>query len=170
MAIIRNIILVLLFVGCGANMDYVLDRAKKINKNGEFISFNTLDSNGDQLSMNKGGDKVTLLIFSGQYCYSCIKETERFIASLNDPDVAPAKINIITLVVLAEVIDADDFKFFNQVPWTVGIDHDQSLVQRYCGTVLVPCLVVQDPVRGILMTHIGEMPLDKLKQFTGEWE
>lgn len=163
-------LILLLLLGCGRQMDYLLSEQSPLTKLTQNLSITAIDSNGDSFDVVEDAGKVTLLIFGQDTCIVCGEETEHFLGSLNNPLLAPTRINMVTLLVGAIVEDADYWKFIFDVPWKVGIDTTGEIFRQYCPLNTVPCIVVHDPLKGIVLRHHGAIDLDYLKSLTGPWE
>ncbi len=127
-------------------------------------------SDGEEIDLNELISKNTFLIFAEQFCDTCIHETEIFIDHLNNKTQAPDKINMITVLVGGIEIDAQDFKDFNEVPWDVGYDENSELYKQYCSKDTVPCLVIFNPEKGIVLSQHGALALEQILELTGSWE
>ena len=169
MAPLKILLVFILLASCGRQMDYILSE-QPIVKLTDNLSVTAIDSDGNSFKVAADPSKVTLLIFGQDTCIVCGEETEHFVASLADPMVAPSKINMVTLLVGAIVEDADYWKFIFDVPWKVGVDTNGQIFKKYCPLNTVPCIIVHDPAKGIVLRHHGAIDINYLKSLTGPWE
>ena len=118
----------------------------------------------------KDGGKITLLVFGGSGCGSCIEEAQTLAAvtSLHG-SAAPTKINLITVLVGDTVSSGRDFKERYKITWPVVIDNDSSLFHTLCPEPLIRCFIFHDPNRGIYFRTQDAMTVAQMKEKTGAW-
>ena len=166
-------ILLILCFSCGKNLEFQLQKEKDRTvvgpRNKEGLQ-GELDSTNGKVSLGILNDKITMLVFAQDTCEVCIKETELFISHLPDRTKAPKSFNLLTILIGAQKIDADDFKDFFEVPWTVAFEEKANLFKKYCPKDSVPCVVIHDPKKGIVLRHHGALEFDEIKKHTGEWQ
>lgn len=168
-----GLLLLPFLLSCGVSRPFV----RIVTENGpppptselQFIEGGFNAPSGEVISFDALKSKPLVLIFASDTCDICLKETRLLINHL-EGDKVPAQIGLITLLLGATRQDAIDWQTANEVPWTVAPEGDLSLYRKYCSKGTVPCLVVQTPSSGIVLTHSGELSVEEIVKLTGPWE
>ena len=113
-------------------------------------------------------DKFSIILFSEEFCKSCIEETEMIRDYLKGESVS--RIKLITILVGATEEDAKYWKDQWGVFWPVETDRDGRYYKRACQKIIsVPCIIINHPKQGVIFHHVGKSSIKDLEYFTGPW-
>jgi hypothetical protein len=135
-----------------------------------YIEGNFRDLNQAQISLGDYKSKTLIVIFASDTCEVCASEVEEIKSSLREPDRAPSKVEILSLLLGADVQDARDWRNSHSIPWRVGYLDALGLFRQWCPGGQVPCVIVQRPERGIVLQRASKVSVAELHALTGDWE
>ncbi|HLE09865.1 MAG: hypothetical protein A2504_10895 [Bdellovibrionales bacterium RIFOXYD12_FULL_39_22] len=168
------------FAGCGANLRYKAEKPKNEVVGGEdnlrpnederyVLNYKVSNLDGGTIDLADDDKKFSILLFSTDTCETCVEETQAILQALQDRESPPANINLLTILVAVYPEDAIWWRDIHKIPWAIGLDEQAKLFKLLCAENTVPCIVVNDPAKGIVLRHHGIYSVDKLKEITGKW-
>ncbi len=169
----------LLIVSCGSSIANVKDNRTVLGAQ-PIVPTNTKDASlagtfigldSKTVDLESFTEKPVVLVFAQDLCSDCYEEHEAWIGSLNDANVNPENVHIVTVLVGATQDDAAAWQADVKAPWKVGIDDKLSLYKSYFGDAFgTPALVIGVPGKGVAYKHIGITKRSKVEEYTGGWE
>lgn len=125
---------------------------------------------GTKLDLGTLSDKPVVMVFASDSCLSCAEEVKHIKEHLHNAKQPPANVNLISVIVGADLEDAVDWKDRLEVAWRVGFDMDSDLFKAYCPQDTVPCTVVFTPKDGVVLREHGIVEVQRIVGLTGPWE
>lgn len=118
---------------------------------------------GGNSDLRVDGGRPTVLLFAQDSCATCAEETRVWKSHLTARPERLAAINLYTVLVGADAVDAEDWNRAHDIPWKLGIDRELSLFQRFFAIGRpVPSVVVFSPQAGILLRDSREVAPDEV--------
>lgn len=159
-----------LVAGCGQNVPVtkkpVVEEKQKAQAAKFEGKFTAIDNEAIDLSKS---DQPFVLIFASDTCATCTAETRALGKLFNEKGGLPVNVDLYTILIGALVEDAQDWKDYLSVRWTVGIDPGDQLFRQYCQEALTPCVLVFNHINGKITKFIGESGPEELQKESGEW-
>ena len=164
-------ILMFLVLGCGSNLNPRI--APENNVIGLQVSEALVsDINDNTFIIPAILTKPRIFIFATELCSTCQSEHR----ALRDIMAAhagalPSNVDIYTIMVDAvDSADATGFKLATGIQWNPYYQTGDALKKSLCGEMAVyPCVVIELPIRGIVLQKIGEVSATELQSQTGAW-
>ncbi|MDZ4678165.1 MAG: redoxin domain-containing protein [Oligoflexia bacterium] len=166
----RLIMLLCLFfvLSCGDKFTEIPGVKKRLTASSLAGELPTTD--GSLINLASDGNKITVLQFASDSCTVCAEEAKSFRSHLRDQNIAPSKIKLVSIIVGAILIDAQDWKSRLGVPWTVAYDTESIVFKKHCSQNTVPCIVIHSPEKGVVLSKHGVVKMDEILSHTGDWE
>lgn len=162
------IVIITALMSCGVNLDPILKSpVRSITDLESSIDIRVPDIHGGEVLLGGGTSRPTVILFAQDTCDVCGKETEMILSHLDrDKELL---INIVTILIGTTLDDALWWEEIFGVSWKVGLDQKGAYFKQYCPENTVPCIVIYDPIKGVVLRHHGELHFEQIQYYTGPW-